>query len=846
MIRRAAAALPLFWLLSCAGPAAAPPGTAPSPDPGAPPAATRPALEPIAPPAFAAANDWMALGSTNVPGFRAALPEADGRGVLIAILDSGLDPTVPGLDRTSTGEVKVLDLQDFSGEGRIGLSPAVVAGDTVRLREHWVLGAGRLRALTTAQPILAGTLMEVRLGVGGAADLNGSGTVVDTLLVVVTRATDGWVLFADTDGDGTLADERPVRDYRAGRETFGWHSGNRVSPYGVAVSFREGGGQEPQLDLVFDNSGHGTHVAGIAGGHSLYRVDGFDGVAPGASLLGLKISNDARGGITVTGSIVQAVEYAIRQARSRRMPLVINLSFGVGNEAEGEARIDAVLDSLLAENPDVIMTVSAGNDGPGLSTIGFPGSAKRVISVGATYPGVFLPPTRSGRKQPDLMAFFSARGGDSDRPDLVAPGLAYSTVVRWEIGEEVKSGTSMAAPHVAGLAARLISALVAEGRGYTAESIRNALVGSAGPIGRNSRGDQGAGQPDLQGAWEILTGVRSASPTLPLRAEPLVPRPIRPDTIGFSLEGGMAHRIAVATDSGRAFRVTLEEEDGAPLLLFLHEPGGRPGRGGQAASSGGEEPWAELRVDGRDALGGSYEVIAVAGPGDAFRGVVIVDPAPAIVGANRVGDSVDVVVRASDQGFIGSVNLEVVGGERGRAIATRGSTDHQTTFGIPAWADRVVAEVSMERDQWPRFTDFGLTLEEATGQIIAVAPLNYAVGRLEYDVLPGHRLLGSSADGAGSRQAGIVLSPGFADPGAETPWNAELRIRTYGGPAFPASSQQMDLRPGTEQTIRLALPASPGPLGQGFDPLGRITLRTDQGEWATEVRLGPPLPPIMR
>jgi hypothetical protein len=58
-------------------------------------------------------------------------------------------------------------------------------------------------------------------------------------------------------------------------------------------------------------------------------------VAPGAQLLGLKIANDAQGGISTTGSMLRAVDYAITFAHQRSMPLVLNMSFGVGNEAEG-------------------------------------------------------------------------------------------------------------------------------------------------------------------------------------------------------------------------------------------------------------------------------------------------------------------------------------------------------------------------------------------------------------------------------------------------------------------------------------------------------------------------------
>src|SRR3989442_1591290 len=84
--------------------------------------------------------------------------------------------------------------------------------------------------------------------------------------------------------------------------------------------------------IGFDNNAHGTHVAGIAAGHTLFNVAGFDGVAPGAQLLGLKIANDARGGISMTGSIQHAMEYAARYAEQRHLPLVLNLSWGIGNE----------------------------------------------------------------------------------------------------------------------------------------------------------------------------------------------------------------------------------------------------------------------------------------------------------------------------------------------------------------------------------------------------------------------------------------------------------------------------------------------------------------------------------
>src|SRR5207247_1811236 len=139
----------------------------------------------------------------------------------------------------------------------------------------------------------------------------------------------------------------------------------------------------PALDLVFDHGGHRAHVAGLAAGHNLVNVAGFDGVAPGAQLIGLKIANSARGGISVNGSMERAMIYAARFAEQRGLPLVLNLSFGVGNERGGRAVIDSIVNAFLERHPTVVFAISAGNDGPGLSTMGFPGSADLALPARA-------------------------------------------------------------------------------------------------------------------------------------------------------------------------------------------------------------------------------------------------------------------------------------------------------------------------------------------------------------------------------------------------------------------------------------------------------------------------------
>jgi len=457
--------------------------------------------EPAVDPAAAFMLGLMPLKSTGVDVFRALHPTYDGRGVLIAILDSGIDPGVPGLITTSTGAPKIVELRDFSAEGRVALTafPAPT--------ESAMKGAGRIARMTTATTWYRGVFRELPLGRPPASDVNGNGRNTDEFSVVVVKATDGWVAFLDTNLDGSFEDEMPLHDYRQGHEMVALGK----KPLDIVANFSESDGT-PVLDLFFDTSGHGTHVAGIAAGYNLFDVAGFTGVAPGAQIIGLKIANNARGGVTVHASMMRAMDYAARYAAQRNMPLVLNMSFGVGNEHEGRAVIDSIVDAFLLAHPDIVFAIAAGNDGPGLSTLGFPGSADLALSVGAAYPGVYARPPQPGVPPArDVLAWFSSRGGELAKPDIVTPGIAFSSVPRWNMGDEIKPGTSMASPHAAGLAACLVSAFTQQDRRLSAVEVMQALRVSAHQFSGVKVIDDGAGVPALEPAYQWLAAGHQGS-----------------------------------------------------------------------------------------------------------------------------------------------------------------------------------------------------------------------------------------------------------------------------------------------------------------------------------------------
>lgn len=877
----------------------------------------------------------MPLYSTGIPEFLRTHPTYDGRGVLLAILDSGIDGGIPGLDSTTTGERKILDLRDFSGEGRITLQPLVGHQDSVNVGGVVLAGFGRVLMFNAHGPWYGGLLREKTLGKAPAADVDGNGTVGDSLALIVTRASDGWILIVDSNRDGSLAGERPIRDYLTAHDLFGWSVAGRLPRLTLAANLSDTAGQ-PVLDLFFDTGGHGSHVAGIAAGHRIYGVNYFDGVAPGAQILGLKIANNAAGGLSTTGSMIEALDYAIRFAGRRRLPLVINLSFGVGNEIEGTARIDQMIDSVLERYPDLVFTVSAGNDGPGLSTLGFPGSAARALTVGAVLPG---DPGQPMGLRNEPMAYYSSRGGELAKPDIVTPGTAYSTVPLWDRGNEVNSGTSMAAPHAGGLVALLVSALKQENLTADARTIKQALMVTAHPVGDESYLDQGAGIPDVGAAYRWLSSHRStgeihvqvsgrdsaavsaayrpgglsspgdtiarfdllrddsfpatsyhlrsnsrwlvAPPTVTLTgARTTVELRYRADllprgetvtgvvsgwpadtsegpafrlvnTIGAAIAAeqgldepaasiiprGGQRRLRIVADSGKPFEVTARIGGSQPLLVFMHEPNGMPLRGSEPQIAGAGQEEVSFRLDGRDVVAGSYEIVCVAPPTQASSVRLSVRSSPVAFEAHR--EAAGIVARMTGPASTQAHGLRVglIGAERVVPITTLGADTVTTPFSVPPWATHVTIDLAMSPPQWSRFTDLGMILYDSAGAEIESSPLNYAVGRLEANFEAGH----------GNKPVFIRLFPGLAEPGTRERWLASLTIRFYadsevalaaaaGGPTAPAD----------DETTLFPMIASPWPLENLFYPLALMEVQENGEVWTREIPLPEPTTSLIR
>lgn len=195
----------------------------------------------------------------------------------------------------------------------------------------------------------------------------------------------------------------------------------------------------------FDGEGHGTHVSGIVTANGVYTIDDPNdnrppnkatGVAPGADIMVGKVCGSYG---CYESDIMTGIEWVVAQGAD-----ILSLSLGGGNFG---SHCDS--DSLAAKvnwavSQGVVVTVSSGNEGAGVSS---PACASRAIAVGAV-------------DKSDVRPDWSNYG---DALDLVAPGVDILSTYSCKAAGDCRyywyawmSGTSMSAPHVAGVAALML------------------------------------------------------------------------------------------------------------------------------------------------------------------------------------------------------------------------------------------------------------------------------------------------------------------------------------------------------------------------------------------------------
>ena len=230
-------------------------------------------------------------------------------------------------------------------------------------------------------------------------------------------------------------------------------------------------------DDPMDEYGHGTHVAGILAG------DGEEvrGVAPHAHLLAYRVL-DANGSGTIS-DVIMGIERSVDPNLDGDLSDhadVANLSLGGPGDADSPVSI--AVDGAVEAG--VVVSIAAGNT-PGQPTVAAPGSSRLGITVGNS-------------DSEDALNVTSSRGPTFHdwnlKPEVVAPGTLIRSA-KLGGGTLLASGTSMAAPHVAGAAALLLELHP----DWTPADVKAALVGSAKPIEEEVMA-QGGGRIDVYDA----------------------------------------------------------------------------------------------------------------------------------------------------------------------------------------------------------------------------------------------------------------------------------------------------------------------------------------------------------
>ncbi|MGA5202486.1 S8 family serine peptidase [Streptomyces variegatus] len=467
-----------------------------------------------------AENPYNPSFETGAVDFVEDHPKADGRGVTIGILDSGVDLGHPALQKTTTGERKIVDwvtATDPLVDGDRTWRPmtASVSGPTfTHGGKTWTAPAGSYKVSTFLESYTTGG--------DAAGDANRDGDTTDSWGVLYDAAA--GTVRVDLNNNNDFGDDTPMKPYKDGFQVgyFGTDDPKtdiaERQPFVVEIRkdvvVNAAGAKADFVNIGVIESEHGTHVAGITAANGLFGGK-MDGAAPGAKLVSSRACTWSGGctNVALTEGMIDLV--------TKRGVDIVNMSIGGlpalndGNNARAE------LYTRLIDTYGVQLVISAGNSGPGANTIGDPSLAEKVISVGASVSkDTWAANYGSVVEKKYAMMPFSSRGPREDggfTPTLVAPGAAINTIQTWMPGQPVAEagyslpagygmlqGTSMASPQAAGASALLISAAKQKKIDLTPATLRTALTSTADHIKGVQAYEEGVGLMNIGDAWDAI------------------------------------------------------------------------------------------------------------------------------------------------------------------------------------------------------------------------------------------------------------------------------------------------------------------------------------------------------
>ena len=467
-----------------------------------------------------AKNPYNPSFETGAVDFVEQNPKADGRGITIGVLDSGVDLGHPALQKTTTGERKIVDWVTATdpvsdGDGTWLRMTASVAGPTFTI-------AGRTYSAPEGSYKIQLFSEAATRGGDMAGDLNRDGDTTDVWAVLYDAVA--GTARVDLNNDADFTNDAAMKPYKDGHQVGYFGTDNPATevveriPFVVEtrkdVVYNAAGAKADFVNIGVIESEHGTHVAGITAANGLFGGR-MNGAAPGAKVVSSRACTWS-GGCTNIALTEGMIDLVVNRGVD-----VVNMSIGGlpplndGNNARAE------LYKRLIDTYGVQLVISAGNEGPGVNTIGDPGLADHVISVGASISKeTWAANYGSNVSKKYAMLPFSSRGPREDggfAPILTAPGASINTTQTWLPGGPVKEagyslpagysmlqGTSMSSPQAAGATALLLSAAKQKNIELPPADLRTALTSTATHISGVPAHAQGAGLINIVGAWKSI------------------------------------------------------------------------------------------------------------------------------------------------------------------------------------------------------------------------------------------------------------------------------------------------------------------------------------------------------
>jgi len=519
----------------------------------------------------------------------------------------------------------------------------------------------------------------IAAGSGMANSLQGSGTIKTTFTYTLPSAGYGYIDYLDVKNPGIIGLD------------CSWSGNNRVllrlyDPSGVNVA--ETSGTSKPLLLNYDTSEttyptgrYRVLVGNLAGAKGnpfsvveTYPYEGrndehnlFVGVAPNARLVGVKVFNNAGSGTIST--VMAGMDWVIQNRLSYHI-VVASMSLSLENGVV-DTTLDQKADTMVKNG--IVTTVSAGNNYPDY-TIGSPGTAAYVITVAAT-------------NDQDGITDYSSNGNQAKneygliKPDVAAPGGTFqsqfgnkivstdSNDVDAQVGfadrnvndYQQMAGTSMSAPHVAGLAALIVQAMdswswsqadalkVKMLISMTASETQSGESSNAPPLNRGDKDSkEGYGRINADAAIEATTMSYDLGQIV---TEGLGPNPLDKKV--------WARKVSLQT--GYRYTFSLSVPSGADYDLYLYQS--TPDQYGQPIIVSKSTSASNLieTIEYTPSVAGTYYIVVkwvsgtgtfdVQGIGESLHDVSVLSVVPA-TSAVYVGRLVNVAVKVANRGTV--------------------------------------------------------------------------------------------------------------------------------------------------------------------------------------------------